>query len=256
MSSSIIQDMIVYAKSPRIDFKTEIDWHEHSQVLKAEFPINVNAIRATYEIQFGYLERSTTFNTSWDEVKFEVCGHKWADVSETDYGVSILNDSKYGYSANGSVLALTLLRCGNSPNPDADKEQHSFCYSLYPHIGDIKQADVVKEAFILNNPLISIDGEILNKELPKEFSLFECEGAVLETIKPAENGDGLVLRFYEAYNSSENIILKCSKKIKKAMFTNLMEESIDNMDLNFDENTLSFKSKPFEIITLKLWLKD
>ncbi len=256
MSSLISQDMIVYANSPRIDFKTKIDWKEHSQVLKAEFPINVNANRATYEIQFGYLERSTNFNTSWDEAKFEVCGHKWADISETDYGVAILNDCKYGYCANGSTISLTLLRSGNSPNPDADKEMHSFTYSIYPHSGDIKKADVVKEAYLLNNPLVVRNGGISEKLLPEKFSLFECEGAVLETIKPAENNDGVILRFYEPYNSSQNVKLKCGKNIKKAVCTDLMENITDDVYPELTDKSLSFKIKPFEIITLKLWLED
>ncbi len=256
MQSEILQDMIVYARSPRIDFKTEIDWKENSQVLKAEFPVDVNATRATYEIQFGYLERSTTCNTTWDEAKFEVCGHKWADISDGGYGMSLMNDCKYGYSADGSTLSLTLLRCGNSPNPDADKERHSFVYSILPHRGDIRQADVVKEAYILNNPLFAMEGKPKKPGTPKEFSLFACDGAVLDTIKPAEDNDGWVLRFYEPYNASGMVNLQCGKTIKKVMPVDIMENQIHNFEVEAFDNGFKFNIKPFEIVTLKVWLGE
>ena len=255
MNSSIVQDMIVYARSKRIDFKTEIDWREHSQVLKAEFPVDVNAIRATYEIQFGYVERPTVFNTPWDEVKFEVCGHKWADISDSGYGMALLNDCKYGYSAKDSTLSLTLLRCGNSPNPDADKEHHSFVYSILPHVGTIQQADVVKEAYLLNNPLFVVHSAV-NADMPEAFSLFECNGAVLDTIKPAEKGDGLVLRFYEPYNSAQVVTLKTGKKVRRVLPVDIMENPIDNLPITQSEYGLSFPVKPFEIVTLKVWLDE
>ncbi len=255
MDSHIVQDMIVYARSPRIDFKTNIDWKEHSQVLKVEFPIDVNTTRATYEIQFGYIERPTISNTTWDETKFEVCAHKWADISDSGYGLSVMNDCKYGYSAKDSTLSLTLLRCGNCPNPLADKEHHQFTYSILPHMGDIRDADVVREAYILNNPLFVAGGSIMNDEFPKHFSLFECKGAVLETIKPAENGDGIVLRFYEPYNSMQTVNLKSGKKIKRVEAVDLLENPVSKTDIKNCEDGISFKIKPFEIITLKVWLE-
>ena len=255
MDSAIVQDMIVYARSPRIDFKTEIDWKEHSQVLKAEFPVDVNAVRATYEVQFGYVERPTVFNTPWDEVKFEVCGHKWADVSDSGYGMALLNDCKYGYSATDSTLCLTLLRCGNSPNPDADKEHHSFVYSILPHTGAFKEAGVVKEAYLLNNPLFVVEGTAANSCIPETFSLFESHGAVLDTIKPAENGDGLVLRFYEPYNSSQVVTLKCGKKIRNVLPVDIMENPIEGFLVSQSEDILTFRIKPFEIVTLKVWME-
>jgi len=252
MSSEIVQDMIVYARSPRIDFKTDIDWKEHSQVLKAEFPVDVNTARVTYETQFGYLERPSVCNTLWDEAKFEVCAHKWADVADGGYGMALINDCKYGYSANGSDISLTLLRCGNCPNSDADKERHSFVYSILPHKGDIKEADVVKEAYLLNNPLFAISGNV--KKLPESFSLFECSGAVLDTIKPAEDGDGLILRFYEPYNSSNKVSVISDVKLEKVEFTDILENPCDCKALNYSERSFEFAVKPFEIVTVKVIL--
>lgn len=252
MKSHITQDMIVYARSPRIDFKTEIDWKEHSQVLKAEFPIDVNAQRATYEIQFGHLERPTVYNTPWEDVKFEVCAHKWADISDGGYGMALLNDCKYGYSAKESTLSLTLLRCGNSPNPMADKERHQFVYAILPHIGDIREADVVKEGYVLNNPLFALSGRPGNGKLPERFSLFECSGAVMDTIKPSEDGEGWVLRLYEPYNRSQAVCIKSGRKMKKVIPVDILEHPINDFAVTYTDDEITFRIKPFEIVTLRV----
>lgn len=249
LNSSIMQDMIVYARSPRIDFKTEIDWKEHDHLLKAEFPVDVNAVNATYEIQFGYLQRPTTKNTSWDLAKFEVPAHKWADISDRGYGMALMNDCKYGYSANGSAISLTLLRSGTMPNPDADQEKHSFTYSILPHKGDFCDADVVKEAYLLNNPLFS-----LPQAVSAPYSLAECSGAVLDTIKPAEDGDCWIFRMYEPYNKSGKVTLKCGFDVKKAEFTDLMETEKEDIPHSINGNEIEFSIKPFEIVTLKIWM--
>lgn len=249
--STIRQDIIVYARSPRIDFDTEIDWHESDQIMKAEFPVDVNAVKADYEIQYGYLERPTIKNTSWDEARFEVCAYRWADVSDGGYGVAILNDSKYGYSADGATLSITLLRCGTMPNPNADKGKHSFKYAILPH-GKICKSEITKEASLMNNPLFARNGAIKNNE---EFSLFSVKGAILDTIKPAENQEGYILRFYETNNSSETVTVVSGAEIKEAYITDLLEnEKNDNVLLS--SNQISFKIKPFEVVTIKVIFKD
>lgn len=253
MSSRIVQDTVVYARSPRIDFQTEIDWYEHHQVLKACFPVDVNTTRASYEIPFGYIERPTVYNTAWDETRFEVCGHKWADVSDGGYGVALLNDSKYGYSAEGSTLSLTLLRAGCSPNPMADKEKHTFTYSILPHMGSIKEAEVVKEAYLLNNPLFVAGGKVGRKDAPKRFSLFSASGAVLDTVKPAEDGDGWILRFYEAYNTKGRVSLIAGKPIAFVKEVDLMENDVEGRAVSIlPSGELSFEIAPFEIVSLRV----
>ncbi len=150
--STITQRLTLYAHSPRIDFRTEVDWHAHQVLLKAAFPVAVRATRATYEIQFGSVERPTHWNTSWDWARFEVCGHKWADLSEGDYGVALLNDCKYGYDIKDNVMRLTLIKSGIEPDPQADQGRHVFTYSLLPHAGDWRQGGVAREAYALNYP--------------------------------------------------------------------------------------------------------
>lgn len=253
VSSVITTDMTVYARSPRIDFCMDIDWKEKNQVIKAEFPVSVNATRATYEIQYGFVERNTTFNNTIDEARYEVCGHKWADVSDYGYGVSLLNDSKYGYSAKGSVISLTLLRSGCCPNPSADKERHTFTYSILPHKGSFIDADVVKEAYILNNPLLAAKGTV-SSDLPEKYSFVECRGAVVDTVKPSEDGMGAVLRIYEPYNRRSNVTLNFGVDVKRAEFMTLTEErTLDDVKYKTEDRRISFDIDPFEIVTLKIY---
>src|SRR5699024_7862502 len=109
-SSTITQDMIVYAESRRIDFKTHVDWQERQRLLKVAFPVDVRSTEATYDNQYGNVKRPTHWNTSWDYARFETVGHQWADLSEGGYGVSLLNDSKYGYDIKDHVMRLSLLK--------------------------------------------------------------------------------------------------------------------------------------------------
>lgn len=250
-NSTLRQDMVVYAHSPRIDFETEVDWKETGAVIKAEFPVDVNARRATYEIQFGHIERPTTRNTSWEEAQFEVCGHKWADISDGGYGMALLNDCKYGYSALGSTLSLTLLRSGDSPYPEADKERHRFTYAILPHRGDHNEGRVPEEAFLLNDPLFVRPGIPVGQG---QCSLFSCQGAILDTVKPAEDGDGVVLRLYEGRNAKTPVRIRSDLPIESAVFTDLLEVPTGDAPTLVD-NEISFTASPFEILTLRVKVK-
>ena len=152
-ASTITQTMRLASGSRRLEFDTEVDWHERHKFLKVAFPVDVHASRATYEIQFGHLERPTHTNTSWDVARFEVCAHRWADLSEPGYGVALLNDCKYGYDIHGNVMRLSLLRAPGWPDPESDQGAHRFSYALFPHAGDLRAAGVVAEAEAFNLPL-------------------------------------------------------------------------------------------------------
>ena len=140
--SRITQVIRLDAGSRFIDFDTEVEWHETNRLLKVAFPVDVRSLRATYEIQYGHVERPTHANTSWDVARFEVCAHKWADLSEPGYGVALLNDCKYGYDIAGNVIRLSLLRAPTWPDPVADRGHHRFTYRLLPHAGDLRDAGV------------------------------------------------------------------------------------------------------------------
>ncbi|GGO00588.1 alpha-mannosidase [Saccharibacillus kuerlensis] len=157
-ASRIEQQMIVYASDRRIDFKTKADWHERRVLLKAAFPVHVRATEATYDVQYGNVKRPTHWNTSWDMARFETVGHQWADLSDKGYGVSLLNDCKYGYDIKDHVMRLSLIKCAQHPDTEADQGAHEFTYSLLPHEGDWLLGGTVRSAWALNNPFRVSEG--------------------------------------------------------------------------------------------------
>lgn len=252
MDSTISQNVVLYRSIPRIDFETEVDWHEHQTLLKVAFPVNVYSNKATYEIQFGNVERPTHWNTSWDWARFEVVGHKWADLSQRDYGVSLLNDCKYGYDIKDNVMRLTLIKSGISPDPQADQGKHCFTYSLYPHAGSWYEGGTVQQAYNLNNPLLAMKAEADGSgELERTYSLLGevGQGVVLETVKKAEDSDDLILRFYEYGGGNAKTVVKPNLEVEKLSETNLMERVVTEEIP--EEAVLS----PFEIKTVKAQLK-
>lgn len=253
--STIIQKIHVYNDLPRVDFNTYVDWKEHQVLLKTAFPIEINADKATYEIQYGNLERPTHRNTSWDTARFEVCGQKWADLSEEGFGVSLLNDSKYGHDVKEGVMRLTLIKSGIEPNPTTDQEEHFFTYSLYPHMGDWKNGNTVQMAYNLNVPLYTRVEEGHSGELPEQFSMAKvnANNVIVEVIKKAEDSEDLIIRMYECYNKRTDVTLELFRDIEKAVECNLMERDIDKAI--FEGNKIYFEIKPYEIKSFKVRLK-
>ncbi|MCG8569318.1 MAG: alpha-mannosidase [Spirochaetes bacterium] len=250
--SKIIQKIYFYEHSNRIDFETYVDWKEHQTLLKVEFPVDIHTDKATYEIQFGNVERPAHKNTSWDKARFEVCAHKWVDVSEEGYGVSLLNDCKYGHDIIDSNLRLTLIKSGIVPNPVTDQEEHYFTYSVFPHKDNWKQAKTIQQAYSLNVPLYSV---LENKHYGTlkdhdSFVHYEANNIVIDTIKKAEKTDKVIIRLYEAHNKRSQLKLSFYQNIKTVTLVNLMEKEIK--PLNFDQNVVELAIKPFEIVTLSI----
>ena len=252
MNSIIEQTIFLYNDISKIDFDNEIDWKEHHILLKAAFPLDVHTDSATYDIQFGNLSRPTHRNTSWDEAKFEVCAHKFADMSEDDYGVSLINDCKYGYDALGSTLRITLLKSATHPNPDADKCHHTFTYTLYPHKGDFKAGGTIQTAYALNRPMTAVKVGKQNGSLPEEFSFVkcDCENVIIETVKQAEDSKETVIRMFDTYNRRSNATVSFGTSVKKAVLCDLMENEIKEIPVK--DNKINLLIKPFEIVTIKI----
>lgn len=300
MSSAIRQDICFYRHTARIDFVTTVDWRESQLLLKAAFPVDVLAERAVYDVQFGNVERPTHRNTSWEQAKFEVCAHKWADLSEYGYGVALLNNCKYGYDIHDGVMRLTLIKSGIFPYPNADQEIHRFTYALYPHAGDFRAGRVVREAYDLNCPLIGWqterkqengmevwgdgkkaevgggncetaaarrgDGEntamgpgsgrttaALTGAPLTGFSLIRvrAENVIVETVKQAEDGDGIVIRLYEAYGKRTRTAVEASILAGKQLWAcGCMENRL--RELKHDGERAEITVKPYEILTLKI----
>src|SRR5260221_6242874 len=236
--------------SRRIDFHTHIDWHERHILLKTAFPIDILASVATYEIQWGNVQRPTHRNTSWDWARFETCAHKWIDVSEGNYGVSLLNDCKYGHDVQGGVMRLSLLRSPTRPDPDADQGQHTFTYALLPHIGSWDET-TVNAAYALNDPLltVAVSGQPPRHDVVS-FVSTDSPNIVIETVKQSEDGKGFVVRFYESQRSRKQVTLKFERSLTEAWRCNLLEE--DRVPLEINGNEVSILIKPFEIVTLCL----
>jgi len=250
--SKIVQIVRLYAGVARIDFVTWIDWRERQKLLKVNFPLEINSDKARYEIQFGNVERATHRNTSWDFARFEVCAHKWADVSEGGFGVSLLNDCKYGHSAVQGSLSLTLLRSAREPDPMADLGEHEFTYSLMPHSGDYAAAGTVRAGYSLNVPLSALRTSPHAGDLAARRSYAEVDApnVILETVKRAERSEAVILRFYECHNRRSRVRVKLDMPFETVTECDLMEDAVG--EPRQYEAGFEFDIKPFEIKTFAL----
>ena len=253
VSNSLIRQKIhFYAHSRRIDFESYVDWHDHQHLLKVHFPTDVHSDEATFEIQFGNVKRKVHQNTSWDVARFESCGQKWMDFSEGHYGVSLLNDCKYGHSVKDGCIALTLIKSGIEPNPVTDQEEHFFTYALYPRGGDWREGGTVQEAYRLNQPALCVRGA---GETPT-YSLAATEhpNVMLETVKRAEDGDGWIVRLYETDNARTASALRWSRPVSSVEECNCIEEPA--APAACENGRIPFVIKPYEIKTFRIREKE
>lgn len=255
LHSEIKEVFYFYPDSARIDIHAEVDWREDQILLKALFPLDMNAREASYEIQYGNVKRSITRNDSWEQARFEVCFQKWMDLSEYGYGVSFMSDCKYGVSVYDTQVELTLLKCGRYPNPKADRGHHEFTYSIYPHKGDWQHAGTVSEAYAINNPVVvrqkkrNMDQR---KKLPMKYNTIriEAENVIAEVLKCSEDGKAEILRLYECWNQRTNTEITFAEKYRKISLCNMLEE--EQKTLLENGNSMKLEIKPYEIVTLKL----
>ncbi|MHC5268316.1 alpha-mannosidase [Enterococcus sp. LJL98] len=235
----------------RLDFETEINWQLDQVLLKAQIPIAVNTLEATYDIQFGNVTRPVHKNTSWDWARFESCGQKWVDLSEGNYGVSVLSDSKYGFSADFQKIGITLIKSAIDPYPQADIGNHTFTYSVYAHEGNWQNGKTMEAALDLNVPLLVLDGELPASETA--FFKVNQENVLLDTVKKAEDEEAVVLRLYEYMNRQSEVQITSEKMIKKAVLCNMLEE--EEAQLPFNDHQIQVSFKPFEVQTIKVYFK-
>ncbi len=255
--STIRQDLIVYAGVPRVDVQTQVDWHEEHVLLKAAFPVNVEATRATFEIPYGTIQRPTTRNTPEEKAMFEVPALRWGDISNATQGFSLLNASKYGYDAVGSLLRLSLLRSPQMPAPDnhiADQGWHEFTYSLYAHSGDWKTGNTMRQGYELNYRLIAGVTQAHAGALPARHSWarVEASNVILTVMKKAEDDDGVIFRFYEFEGKPAQVKLQLPRKAVGALETNLMEKHAGAISLAADGRSLTVPAAPYEIKTVEV----
>jgi len=244
--SKIKQRVSLQPYSKRLDFDTTVDWKEKHKMIRVHFPVNVKSEQASFDIQYGHVKRNTHRNTSWDKAKFEVVGHKYADLSDHDYGVALMNDCKYGYMVHDNILDLNLLRSPNNPDPDADQGKHQFVYSFFPHKHDLIRSDVIQESTCLNQPPLCFDGVRSDTEIPIQL---EGDGLELTVLKKSEKEDGsLIIRIVETNGRESSGILKHYGELVEC---DLMEwnEIGEKMNVNGEAK---IKLSPFEIKTYKI----
>lgn len=256
-------------------FDAVVDWHEKHEFLKFELPLNIRNDNATYETQFGFVQRPTHKNTTWDMAKFEVCGHKYADLSEFGYGVAILSESKYGFSCRGNVLSISLLRAATAPDANQDQGTHEFSWAVMPHKGHFLESDVPQAAYVFNSPLHvrymldeGVEAPLLNAEPP--FKLEGASNVFLETVKRGLYDDfslnsepasvvTVVLRLYEAFGGHAHPKLKFAKHVPvlKVFTTNLLEDEELQLNMFEDEDkstVVKLDFHGFEVKTVKIIL--
>jgi alpha-mannosidase len=217
--------------------------------------VDVLAPHATYEIQWGNVQRTTHRNTSWDWARFETCAHKWVDLSEGGYGVSLLNDCKYGHDIRGNVMRITLLRSPTMPDPTADAGEHRFKYSLYPHAGSWGE-DTQREAYLLNDPILVYRSQAERRPSESLLSTLRSllsvssPNVIIETIKRAEDGNGIILRLYESQRRRGPVRLCAGFGVAAAWETNLLEENVS--ELSVEDDSISLNIRPYQIMTIRL----
>lgn len=266
--SELEQDIVLTAGSQRLDFVSRLRWRETQTMLRTSFPVAIHASQAACEIQFGHLRRPTHSNTTWDLARDEVAAHKWVDLSQNDYGVALLNDCKYGYKVKNGVLDLNLLRStpysgakllqpsevevGAPNHAYTDQYDHTFTYALYPHRGDLVEGGVIQASYELNVPLRVTPLAPHPGDAPQEMALISVDAphVIIETVKKAEDDDGIIIRLYEAAQQSASAIVQLGFPVTAAEVVNLMETSVAPLTVKEDAVELVFR--PFEIKTIKL----
>jgi alpha-mannosidase len=257
--SHFTQDISLDANSDVVSITTDVSWHEKHVLLKAAFPLAATSAKATYEIPYGSIQRATTRNNSWEKAKFEVPAQNWADLGDDHQGLSLLNDSKYGYDALGNTLRLTLLRSPTWPDPGADQGNQHFTYALYPHAGTWAQALTVHRGLELNTPLTARQVFSHTGALPatNSFASVENPNVILTAVKKAEDASALIFRMYESTGTPTDVHLHIPPGATYAIETNLMETPIpDAPHLPLTNDTVIIPIKPYEILTVQVVYPD
>jgi alpha-mannosidase len=234
------------AEAARLELHCEIDWQEERRALKVRFPVAVRARRATYEMQFGVVERPTHFSTRRDLARYEVPGHRFADLSEDGFGVALLSAATYGWSVHGDEMRMTLLRSPRWPDPRADVGEHAIAFAIAPHAGGWAEAGVTAQALCFNAPLLLGDGPGRSRSLVST----DAPGLLIDTVKRAEDSDALVVRLYEAHGGRGTARLRVGVPFSGARFTDLLEEP--GAEARVDGDAVLVPYRPFEIVTLAL----
>ncbi|MEZ5268892.1 MAG: glycoside hydrolase family 38 C-terminal domain-containing protein [Microthrixaceae bacterium] len=252
--STVRRTITLRAGSPRLDVTLDIDWQEDEKLLSIEFPLDVRSDRASCEAQFGYLRRPTHRSTSWDAAKFEVCAHRWVDLSEPGFGVAVLNDGRYGHGVQDGGIRVSLLRAPRYPDPTADRGRHRVTVSLLPHGAGL--ADVMTSAEALNTPLRVVDrgAEVVDTPVPVPLVSLSDPRVAVSAVKRAHDGSGdLIVRLWEATGDRVELGVTTSGTLTGVERCDLMEERLDGPEIRPDgDGGFALVLRPFELVSLRL----
>ncbi|ODA82930.1 hypothetical protein RJ55_01439 [Drechmeria coniospora] len=270
LRSYISLSAAIKGQPSQVNCLAEVEWHENSKFLKVEFPVEIVNNEASYETAFSITKRPTHYNTSWDMAKFEVCCHKFADLSEHNYGVSILNDSKYGFATAGKTMRLSLLRSPKAPDAHADMGHHSIRWAIFPHKGSLSSA-TVKAAYAFNNPLKllcapSTTVESLHGAPIKLINNDESDSLILDTVKRGHDdedvtrleglrvnkGQSIILRVYESLGGHSRGTIETQFNVRRVSKTNVLEDEME--EIKTADGQFAIHLRPFEVATYKLQL--
>lgn len=243
--SLIHQDVVLTANSREIRFETTVDWHESKKTLRAAFDTAIQCDEAVCGIQFGEIKRPTHNNTVWDSAKYEVCAGRYVDMAETDYGVAMLSDSKFGHNIKDGALDLCLLRSPYWPDGVADQGEHHFVYTLYPHGGNTRIGGVAQQAEQLNRPMQFLSGNAASVD---GYISVDAPQIIVDTLKRAEDGNGYILRLFEANGCYTDTTLSV-KNMTVCTLTDMLERP--EQELTVENSTVQLRFKPYEILTLR-----
>ncbi|KAA8645925.1 hypothetical protein EYZ11_002508 [Aspergillus tanneri] len=248
-----------------VEFHSEVEWHEDMKFLKVEFPVDITNTEASYETQYGIIKRPTHYNTSWDMAKFEVCCHKWADLSENGYGVSILNDSKYGFATCGNLMRLSLLRAPKAPDAHADMGRHHIRYAILPHAGPL-DARIIRAGYNFNHPLvIEKSASPKSTDVFSSISLTGSPSLILDAVKrgeddedvsrdnlPRRRGKSIILRIYESLGGKSRGTIHTRFPVKEVWKCNVLED--DEVALSMSKTSVNIELRAYEVATYRLQL--
>jgi alpha-mannosidase len=252
-NSKFVQTFRLAADGSAVVVDNDIDWHETHVLLKAAFPVSATSPFATYDIPYGTIDRPTTRNNSWEKAQFEVPAQYWADLGDGRHGLSIINESKYGYDAVGNLLRLTLLRSPTWPDPDADRGHHHFHFALYPHSGTWKDALTVRRGWEYNYPLGAVVTTAHSGSLAAEHSFASAApgNVVLTAVKKAEDAKGLVFRCYEWAGKESSVEFHVPPGATGATVVNMMETPQGD-PLTVTGDLVQTPIRPYEILTVRV----
>ena len=247
------QTIVLYAGVDRMDIENTFDWHETHVLLKAAWPLRASSDTAAFEIPYGVIERPTTRDNSIDQAKYEVPALRWADLGDGSHGVSLINNSKYGYDATSHLLRLTLLRSPVYPDPDADRGTQRFVYSIYPHDGNWQTAMSERRGYEFNYPLSACQAEQHEGTLGREHSFLEVHdpNIILTALKKSEDGNALILRAYDWSGKPSDATIQLPGSPLSASEADMMEH-VTGALLPLTGNILHTQMHPYEIKTLRV----